>query len=71
MIVVKNRLRELRTDKKYTQIFVQVKTGIDQSLLSKYELGERIPTTENLIILSDFYNVSIDYILYRSDKPNN
>ncbi len=66
---MKNRLREIRKERKYTQIYVQMKTGIDQSLLSKFELGERIPTTESLIILADFYRVSIDYILYRSDKP--
>lgn len=68
---MENRLREIRKAKKYTQIYVQVHTGIDQSLLSKFELGERIPPTESLIILADFYKVSIDYILYRSDNPNN
>ena len=66
---MENRLREIRKEKKYTQIYVQMQTGIDQSLLSKFELGERIPTTESLIILADFYKVSRDYILYRSDTP--
>lgn len=46
-----------------------MKTGIEQALLSKYETGERIPTTEALIKLADFYNVSIDYILCRTDNP--
>ncbi len=64
-----NRLRALRKERKYTQIYVQMQTGIDQSLLSKFELGERIPPTESLIILADFYNVSIDYILCRSNNP--
>lgn len=64
---MENRLREIRKERKFTQVYVQMQTGIDQSLLSKYELGERIPTTENLIILADFYKVSIDYILCRSD----
>ena len=67
---MKNRLREIRKERKYTQIYVQMQTGIDQSLLSKFELGERIPTTEALIILADFYKVSIDYILYRNDNPS-
>lgn len=44
-------------------------TGIEQALLSKYENGERIPPTETLIRLADFYNVSIDYILCRSNNP--
>ena len=47
-----------------------MKTGIEQALLSKFENGERIPPTETLIKLADFYNVSIDYILCRTDNPN-
>ena len=46
-----------------------MKTGIEQALISKFENGERIPPTETLIILADFYNVSIDYILGRTDNP--
>ena len=38
-------------------------------MLSKFENGERTPTTETLMRLADFYNVSIDYILFRTDKP--
>lgn len=44
-------------------------TGIEQALISKYENGERIPPTETLVILADFYNVSIDYILCRTENP--
>ena len=47
-----------------------MKTGIEQALISKFENGERIPPTETLIILADFYKVSIDYILCRTDNPN-
>lgn len=66
---MKNNLKLLRKDKGYTQIAVQMKTGIEQALLSKFENGERIPPTETLIKLADFYNVSIDYILCRTDIP--
>ena len=52
-----------------TQIAVQMATGIDQALLSKYETGDRTPTTENLVILADLYGVSIDYLLCRTDNP--
>jgi transcriptional regulator with XRE-family HTH domain len=65
---VKNNLRVLRKEKKLTQIALQMKTGIEQAILSKYESGARVPTTENLLILANFYNVSIDYILCRTDK---
>ncbi len=67
---MKNNLKSLRKSKGYTQIAVQMKTGIEQALLSKFENGERIPPTETLIRLADFYNVSIDYILCRTDNPN-
>ena len=41
-----------------------------QALLSKFERGERTPPTETLMILADFYNVTIDYILCRTENPN-
>ena len=48
-----------------------MKTGIEQTTISKYERGERIPTTDNLIILADFFNTSMDYLMGRTDvqKP--
>lgn len=66
---MKNNLRKLRKERKLTQLSLQMKTGIEQALISKYETGERIPPTETLVILADFYNVSIDYILCRTDNP--
>lgn len=69
VIVVKTNLKKLRTERKLTQVAVQMQTGIEQALLSKFENGERIPPTETLMILADFYNVSMDYIMCRTDKP--
>ena len=63
------RLRQLRKAKGYTQIRVQMETGIEQALLSKYENGERIPPTETLLKLADFYHVSLDYLLCQTDNP--
>lgn len=65
-----NRLLQLRKSKGYTQIRVQMETGIEQALLSKYENGERIPPTETLVKLADFYHVSLDYLLCRTDNPH-
>lgn len=64
-----NNLRKLRENKGMTQIAVQMATGIEQALLSKFENGERVPPTETLIRLADFYNVSMDYIMRRTDNP--
>lgn len=66
---MKNRLKELRKSRKLTQVSLQMHTGIEQALLSKFENEERIPPTETLLRLAEFYNVSIDYILCRTDNP--
>jgi len=67
--IMQNNLRKLRKENNLTQVALQMQTGIEQALLSKFENGERIPPTESLLILADFYNVSIDYILCRTNKP--
>ena len=67
--VMKNNLKVLRKSRGYTQIALQLKTGIEQALLSKFENGERVPPTETLVLLADFYGVSIDYLLCRTDNP--
>ncbi len=64
-----NRLKALRKERHLSQISVQMSTGIEQALLSKFENNVRIPPTETLVILADFYDVSIDYILMRTDNP--
>lgn len=69
VIGMKNNLKKLRKERNLTQVALQMRTGIEQALLSKYETGERIPPTETLILLADFYNVSIDYILCRTENP--
>ncbi len=66
---MQNRLKALRKSRGYTQISLQMQTGIEQALLSKFENGERVPPTETLLKLAEFYNVSIDYILCRTEKP--
>lgn len=60
-------LKELRKEKGLSQIAVQMQTGIEQALISKYENGERVPPTETLMQLADFYGVSMDYIMGRTD----
>lgn len=66
---MQERLKQLRIQKKKTQLNVQLETGIEQALLSKYESGKRIPPTETLVVLADYYNVSMDYIMGRTDNP--
>lgn len=67
--IVGNNLKKLRKDKGLTQIAMQMQTGIEQALISKYENGERIPPSETLMLLADFFNTNIDYLLDRTDNP--
>ena len=64
-------IKKIRVLNEYTQLKVQMETGISQSILSKYERGDLMPTTENLMILADFYKTSLDYLTDRTDteKP--
>ena len=63
-------IKLIRVINDYTQIKVQMETGIPQSMISKYETGELVPTTENLIILAKFYNTSLDYLMDLTDEKN-
>lgn len=66
--MMQNNLRKLRKEKGLSPIAVQMQTGIEQALISKYENGERVPPTETLMQLADFYGVSMDYIMGRTDR---
>ena len=66
--MMQNNLRKLRKEKGLSQIAVQMQTGIEQALISKDENGERVPPTETLMQLADFYGVSMDYIMGRTDR---
>lgn len=61
-------IKLIRVTKDFTQLKVQMQTGISQSVLSKYETGELMPTTENLLILSQFYNTSLDFLMDLTDE---
>ena len=60
-------IKLVRVVKDYTQLKVQMETGISQSVLSKYECGELMPTSENLMILAKFYGTSVDFLLDLTD----
>ncbi len=63
-----NRLKEIREDKDLTQKEVAEFLKMDQSNYSKYEL-EKINIPLDIIMqLADFYETSIDYLLYRTDN---
>ncbi len=62
------RIRDLREDADMTQIEISKQLNISQRAYSHYENGTRDIPTEILIALADLHNVSIDYLLERTDN---
>lgn len=65
------RLRELRKERGLTQAELAKLLSIGESTISFYESGKRQPDYETLIRLADFFNVSVDYLIGRTDDKNN
>lgn len=64
------RIRDLREDKDLTQTEMGKLLSCSQRVYSNYERGDiDIPTT-TLIKLANFHNVSVDYLLNRTDNPD-
>lgn len=69
MIFIKTRLKELRESRNFTQQKVALDLNTNQNTISRYENDEREAGYDLLVKFADYYNVSIDYILYRTDNP--
>ena len=67
--VMFRRIRDLREDHDLTQKETANTLNCSQQVYSNYELGQRDIPTDILIKLSNYYDVSIDYILETSNKP--
>lgn len=63
------RLTNIRRSKGFTQKQVADGIGISEVGLQNYENGRRKPAFDVLISLADFYDVSLDYLVGRSDDP--
>ncbi|KFM92918.1 helix-turn-helix transcriptional regulator [Paenibacillus sp. FSL R5-0527] len=68
MALFKERLKELRLEKGLTQEQLAQKMDIPAASIRRLEVSESIPRKERLIALSNFFNVSIDYLIGKSDK---
>ena len=62
-MLIGEKLRRLRIARQLSQEQLAEKLQVSRQAISKWELGESMPDTENLILLSKFYGVSIDYLL--------
>ena len=63
------RLKELRKRRGLSQLRLAMELGMNQNSISRYESGEREADYQTLIQLADYFNVSIDYLLERTDNP--
>ncbi|MCD7880277.1 MAG: helix-turn-helix domain-containing protein [Clostridiales bacterium] len=61
------RLRDMREDHDLTQTQVAALLGIQQTVYSRYERGYQTIPLELLIQLADYYKVSVDYLLGRTN----
>ncbi len=64
------RLKELRKAKGISQLKLAMDLSMNQNTISRYETGEREADYKTLIKIADYFNVSIDYLLERTDNPN-
>ena len=64
------RLKEIRKQKGISQVKLAMDLNTSQNTISRYETGEREPGITELIKIADYFNVSIDFLLERTDNPN-
>ena len=62
------RMRELRRERKETQLQVAQAVGITDRQYQRFETGKQKPGFENLCALADYFSVSLDYLAGRSDR---
>ncbi|MBQ8503427.1 MAG: helix-turn-helix transcriptional regulator [Clostridia bacterium] len=64
-------LKEIRKSKGISQLKLAMDLNMSQNTISRYETGEREPGIAELIKLADYFNVSIDYLVGRTNDPGN
>lgn len=63
------RLKELRKKKRVSQLKLALDLNMNQNSISRYENGVREADYATLIAFADYFDVSIDYLLERTDNP--
>lgn len=66
-----DKIKHLREEKRITRKELSIALNITYSSLSKYETNVRFPDKDTLKVISEYFNVSIDYLLGKSDKRQN
>lgn len=68
-MILNERLKGLRATRQVTQQAVANALGVTVGNVQKFEYGTARPKLENVIKLADFFDVSIDYLVGRTDNP--
>ncbi len=63
------RLREVRRAKGISQLKLAMDLNTSQNTISRYETGEREPGIDDLIKLADYFHISVDYLIGRTENP--
>ena len=63
------RLKELRKARGISQQKLAIDLNMNQNSVSRYENGQREADYKTLIMLADYFNVSVDFLLERTDNP--
>jgi len=61
------RLKDLRVEKRLSQRALALEIQVSAAIISQWENGLKQPTADNILALSDFFDVSCDYLLGRED----
>ena len=69
MFIFGGHLKALRKARNLTQKQLAIDIGASERGIQQYELGERKPTYDMLITLADYFDISLDYLVGRSDDP--
>ena len=67
--LIKKRLREARENSKLTRPQVAEKINIPRATIEGWEMTGSLPRLDKAKILSELYNVSLDYIVCKTDNP--
>lgn len=63
------RLKAMREKRGISQLKLAMDLGLTQNSVSRYESGVREADYKTLVALADYFNVSIDFLLERTDNP--
>lgn len=63
------RIKELRKSRNISQLKMAMDLNMNQNSISRYENGQRQADYQTLIAFADYFSVSIDYLLERTDNP--